>query len=253
MEQKLKGLVLKNIPTGDNKTLVTVLDGKIGKTLITCHGARKLTSRNMPATQPFCLCEFIVSEKNGRFTLKESHLLESFFELRCDLYASALGAYILETGNACAKENENEEALLSLMLNSLYALCKKDLEKPLVKTVYELRLLLELGCEPNVEQCTCCGKALPEAAFYAPSEGGGVCPACKNGGEAQGPFFPLDPACRQALNYILLCAPKKIFHFKLSEKGLSALSKISEESLLYTLERSFESLKFYKELQNIDE
>ncbi|MBQ8235050.1 MAG: recombination protein O N-terminal domain-containing protein, partial [Clostridia bacterium] len=46
VERKLKGLVLKNIPTGDNKTLITVLDGEIGKTLITCHGARKLTSRN---------------------------------------------------------------------------------------------------------------------------------------------------------------------------------------------------------------
>ena len=248
MDRKLTGLVLRNISTGDNRSLSTVLTSEIGKTTISCYGAKKLTSRNMPATQPFCLCQWIVSEKNGRFTLKESCLLESFFDLRRSLEASALGSYVLETGESCAREEEDEQSLLSLMLNCLYALCSEELPKEQVKAVYELRLLLELGCEPNLDSCCFCGKELSDQIFFSPREGGCVCSACRKGGKAQGPFYPLDEGLLQALSYVLGCPPKKIFSFKLSDKGLSALSRLSEECLLYNLDRSFDSLKFYKEI-----
>lgn len=251
MDRKLTGLVLKNVQTGDNKSLVTVLTPDIGKTLVTCYGARKLTSRNMPATQPFCLCEMIVGEKNGRFTLKEACLLESFFDLRRSLEASAIGSYILETGESCAREGENEEALLSLMLNCLYALCLAQIPKEQVKTVYELRLLLELGCAPNLSDCTCCGKELKgsDTLFFSPSEGGCVCGHCKKEHLSSGPVYPVDRGCLKAMDYVLSCPPKRIFSFKLSEKGLFALSRLSEECLIYNLDRSFDSLKFYKEIK----
>lgn len=248
MDRKLTGLVLRNVQTGDNKSLVTVLSPEIGKTLITCYGAKKLTSRTMPATQPFCLCEFIVSEKNGRFTLKEACLLESFFNLRCSLEASAIGSYILETGESCAREEENESTLLSLMLNCLYALCLEDSQKEQIKTVYELRLLTELGCTPYLEGCASCGKELSGQLFFSPAEGGCVCPACKGSASAKGPFYLLDEATKKAMDYVLSCPPKKIFSFRLSDKGMITLARLSEECLLYNLDRSFDSLKFYKEI-----
>ena len=77
MDVKLTGLVLKNVPVGDNKSIVTLLTKERGKTVMTCHGARKLTSRNMAPTRLFALAEYIAGEKNGRLTLKESALLES--------------------------------------------------------------------------------------------------------------------------------------------------------------------------------
>lgn len=250
MDLKLTGLVLRNVPVADNKSIITLLTKERGKTVMTCHGARKLTSRNMAPTRLFALSEYIVSEKNGRLTLKESALLESFFDLSLSLEASALGGYILEAGGFCARENEDESALLSLMLNCLYALCKTDLPKEQIKAVFELRLLSEMGCAPSVRFCTCCGEELSFPAFYSAAEGGGVCPDCKSKGEAQGPFYRLDQGTGQAIDYILSCSDKQIFSFKLSKKGLLTMGRLSEESLLYSLERSFDSLKFYNETKN---
>ena len=119
---KLTGIVLRNTPLNDSTSLLTLLTAERGKKTVTCHGARKLTSRMMPATQPFCFCQFVVSEKNNRLTLREASLVESFFDLRCDPLDCALGSYFLETAAECARENEEEGELLQLLLNCLVKL-----------------------------------------------------------------------------------------------------------------------------------
>ncbi len=251
MEDKLTGLVLKNLPIGDTKNLITVLTAERGKKLIACHGARKLTGRNMPATQPFCLCEFIVSEKNNRLTLKESYLIESFFELRCELLDCCVGSYILETGAECAREEEDERELLSLMLNSLHALCSKDHDRVKIKSAFELRLLAIEGSGPVCDVCVCCGKPLGKEFWFSPAEGGTVCGLCRNSGVARAPLYPLDEGARMAMAYILHCPPKRIFSFKLGRRSTQYLETASREALVYTFDKIFESLKFYEQQKDI--
>ena len=246
MEEKLTGVVLRSTQTGDTKSLLTVLTAERGRKLITCHGSRKLSSRSLPATQPFCYSEFIVSEKNGRLTMKEVNLKESFFDLRCDLLDCALGSYMLELAGECATEEQDESELLALLLNSLYVLCQSGHDRTLVKAAFELRLLQIEGSGPVCDACACCGGELAGEFYFSPSEGGTVCARCKAAGSA-GVCLPLDKGARSAMEYLLTCPPKRLFSFKLGEKSSRFLEKAAREAILYTFERNFESLKFYEQ------
>ena len=246
-EDKFKGVVLRSTQISDNTNLLTVLTDTRGKKLITCHGAKKLTGRSMSAVQPFCFSEMTVNEKNGRLTLKEATLIESFFELHTDLLAASLGMYMLELVSESAREEENETELLQLLLNSLFALCRKLCPVDQIKAAFELRLLKTLGSAPSDFYCAHCGTpVLDGGAAYSVSEGGLLCYKCSDG-NTQG--F-LNAGAREALHYILRCPPKRIFSFTISEKCLHELSTFSQECILYFFEHNFETLKFYNRMKN---
>ena len=229
MRFEINGLVLRETPVGDNASYIDVLTAERGRKLITCHGSRKLSSKNLPATQPFCYSEFIVSKKNGRLTMKEVSLKESFFDLRCDLLDCALGSYMLELANECAAEEQDEKELLSLLLNSLFALCKKEHDRTLVKAAFELRLLQIEGSGPVYDACACCGGELTKEFYFSPAEGGTVCAHCKAAGGA-GLCLPFDEGAQKALSYVLTCPQKRLFSFKLGEKSARLLEKAAREA-----------------------
>lgn len=245
---KLTGIVLRNTPLNDSTSLLTLLTAERGKKTVTCHGARKLTSRMMPATQPFCFCQFVVSEKNNRLTLREASLVESFFDLRCDPLDCALGSYFLETAAECARENEEEGELLQLLLNCLYALCHKLTQRERIKTVYELRLLGIEGSGPAFDNCVLCGRAIGKDCAFDPLEGGIVCPSCQKESEHPALLLPFDGGAREALSYILTCPSKKLFSFTLGQGSFLKLQKAAEKSLQCFFEHSFDSLDFYKNI-----
>ena len=60
--------------------------------------------------------------------------------------------------------------------------------------------------------------------------------------------MPVTPAILEAMRYICLCNPKKLFSFQLGEKSAEQLSALTEAYLTTQLERSFSTLDFYKSL-----
>ena len=55
------------------------------------------------------------------YTVRECNILTEFFNIRKDVKALALGCYILECAYMCACENQPDEELFRLILNTLYA------------------------------------------------------------------------------------------------------------------------------------
>ena len=58
----------------------------------------------------------------------------------------------------------------------------------------------------------------------------------------------MTPAVLEAMRYICLCDPKRIFSFQLGEEKLAQLANLTEAYLLTQLERGFSTLDFYKSL-----
>ena len=83
-----------------------------------------------------------------KLTLNEAEPLELFWGMRSDVDKLALGSYFAEVTEAVAEEARPDQALLSLVLNSLYALDKLKKPLPLVKAAFELKLLCVAGYEP---------------------------------------------------------------------------------------------------------
>lgn len=61
--------------------------------------------------------------------------------------------------------------------------------------------------------------------------------------------MPVTATLLEAMRYICLCDPKRLFSFRLGEEALKSLSALTEAYLCTQLERGFSALEFYKSLQ----
>lgn len=242
---KTDGIVLRETEYKDNDKLLTVLTRELGNITVKALGVKSARSRNKAACQIFAYSEFTLLEYQGRYSVKEAEPKEIFPELRSDLELLSLASYFLQVTQTIAQENDPFPELLSLLLNSLYALSKLSMPQKQVKAVFELRTACISGFQPDLHGCTSCGVLQPE--YFNISQGVLQCTACaaKTG---EGIRMPLSPAVLEAMRYIIKTSTKRLLSFRLSEASLDELCHITESYLTLRLERGFPALDFYKSL-----
>ena len=140
-------------------------------------------------------------------------------------------------------------AVLSHLLNGLYALDKLRKAEPLAKAAFELRLLCLAGYEPLADSCAYCGCPDPERPMLDVVQGVLRCGTC--GVQERALSMPLCPGSLAALRHIVYGDPKHLYSFTLGDDALRRLSAAAEAFVAAQLERGFRSLDFYKSLQPV--
>ena len=157
----------------------------------------------------------------------------------------SLGTYFAQVAEIISQEDLPNPELQSLLLNSLHALAYLDLPEMLVKSVFELRAVCLAGYTPDLYGCHICGSQSPDR--FDLSAGQLECRACRDP-ESSGIRMPVNPTILEAMRYICLCDPKKLFSFRIGQDALEQLSSLTEGYLETQLERGFSALDFYKSL-----
>lgn len=241
----VKGIVLRVTDHNDRDAILTLLSQDRGKLTVKARGLRR---KNSPLTAPCQLLaygEFVLFEYRGSYTVNEAHSLELFHDLRRDLTKLSLGTYFAQVSEVIAQEDLPNPELQSLLLNCLYALSKLQMREDLVKSVFELRIACLAGYTPDLFGCHVCGSQAPDS--FDISAGLLECKKCRGSG-ARGIHFPVTPGLLEAMRYICLCDPKKLFSFKLGDTVLHQLAGLTEAYLVTQLERGFSTLDFYRSL-----
>jgi DNA repair protein RecO (recombination protein O) len=115
----------------------------------------------------------------------------------------------------------------------------------MVKSVFELRSACLAGYTPDLYGCHICGSQTPERFDLA--AGQLECKACRSA-ESNGIRMPVTAGLLEAMRYICLCDPKKLFSFSVGNDTSEQLSALTEGYLSTQLERGFSALDFYKSL-----
>ena len=241
---RLKGLVLRKAPYRDNDELVTALTEGEGKIVFSAKGVKSIKCYNRIGVGDFTYSEFVLNDYNGSFSLSEASALKSF-DFSSDLDSLYLASYVCEAVDHVCMEKNNEDEVLSLALNTLYALSEKLADADTVKAVFELRLLHCLGMLPFIEECEACGE---QADGMYIADGEVVCPKCMMNRQDKRGFFVSGDTVR-LINYLYSCPPKKIL-----QSGINVGSEIvsfAENYLLFSLQCSFKSLKGFHEMRKL--
>ena len=146
-----------------------------------------------------------------------------------------------------AVEGRGDGALLSLILNAMYALDKLGKPPALVKAAFELRLMCLAGYEPLLDACAVCGLPEPRQPRLHLAEGVLHCTPCRSG-VGDGVSLPLTPGALAAMRHVVYGDPKRLFSFRLEGEGMACMAQACESFLFTQLERGFRTLEFYKEL-----
>ena len=243
MHETMRGLVLREVAYREADMMLTVLTENGGKVAAVARGVRRKNSKLSAAVQSLAYSEFSFYENGGRVTVNEAEPIELFFELRSDIVKFALASYFAELLEVTADAEVENPELIRLGLNSFYALAKLSKDPRVLKSAFEMRIARYAGYTPALGVCPVCGKP-PQYAVFSLDTGALYCAVCPKIGKT----VPVDAGVIAALRHVLFGDLKKLFSFRLDEKGLDALAALAEGYLLEHFERSFKTLSFYRSL-----
>lgn len=242
MNHTVKGLVLREVKTGESDRILTLLTGQ-GIISAVARGAMRPKSKLFSATSLFCYSEFTLFEGRSLYRVNEASVLEVFFGLRNSVQAISAATYFAELVQIMHPSGTEAETLLRLTLNSFYLMAQGKRDICYIKAVYEIRLLTESGFLPDLLACRDCGKYEAAQFYFDARQGFLLCPDCC----AKRDIAPnIDNAALAALRHIALVEDSRLFHFTLAPASLLLLAQIAEDYICYSLDYPPKSLAFLK-------
>ncbi len=243
-----QGLVLREVSYKEADKILTVLTPDGGKRTVRARGCRRKGSPIAACAQLLVYSDMTLFEYKDYYSLNEGTSLQQFWGVKADVEKLALGSYFAEVMEAVAEEGRGDPALLSLILNSLYALDKLNKPQAQIKAAYELRLMGLAGYEPLLDGCAVCGRPEPGEPWLSLPEGVLCCAGCR--GEAgEGPFLPLTDGTLAAMRHVAYGSAKRLFSFPAEAAVLECMGRVCEEFLVRQLDRGFRTLEFYRQLK----
>ncbi|GHU81349.1 DNA repair protein RecO [Clostridia bacterium] len=248
MKISTDGLIIKEQNIGEQDRLVTVLTRTNGIINAFVKNGRSIKSNKGSATRLLCYSRLVIYIKRDTYIIDEAQSEEMFIKLRTDIIKMSLAQYFCELAYTLAPKELPAEEYLRLMLNSLYVLAKGTKEPQLIKPVFEMRMLAYYGYMPDLVCCQACKCYESEEMYFLPKSGLLLCGNCKG---ASGEYsIRLSMGVLTALRHSVYAENGKLFSFNLPKEGLDLLEKTAEEYMQFHIERSLQTLEFYKTISS---
>ncbi|MCQ2522229.1 MAG: DNA repair protein RecO [Lachnospiraceae bacterium] len=200
-----KGMVLKQTPIGEFDRRVEILTVDRGRITAFARGARRQGGKLTATTDFFCFGDFKLYPGREAYTLSDANITDFFIELRNDFEATLYGMYFLEVAQFNTRENIPEKELLKTLYLALKKCTSGQMEKSLIKLVYELKVMGLMG-------------------EYKKSE-----------------RIDLLPATKYAEQFILATEPEKLFSFTLVPEAKHQLKLIIDREKARLWQHTFKS------------
>lgn len=231
---------------GESDKFIDILTKEYGILEASVKGVKKLNSQNSAATQLFAYSRFCLQKRGERYYLNSSEVITTFYNIRLDVQKFALAAYFSEVLLYAVQTEQAAEETLRLLLNTLHFLAQGKRSLCLLKSIFELRLLSDIGMMPDLVGCKSCAAYDGEMVLVI-NEGVIFCGKCYK--KERGDGVLLSAAMLYALRFIALSELEKLWSFKLSAASEGALCHITESYLLTHMNRGFKTLDFYHDME----
>lgn len=243
MRISTKGLILTEQSLGETDKIVTVLTESNGIIRCFAKNAKNIKSSTCIGSQSLCYSRLSIYAGRDKYILDSAEPLDVFYELRSDIEKLALAQYFCELLINIVPENSEANPYLRLALNSLYFIAHEKRPRPIIKAVFELRLLSLAGFMPNLVCCDECKAYESDIMYFSCKEGNILCDKCFKG---EYDYIPLHMGALTSMRHSIYADFEKIFSFNVTGKSLEEFSDSAEKYLLYIVGRKFASLDFYK-------
>ena len=242
------GLIIRQQNIGEKNKLVTVFTENFGIIRGFVYGAKDIKSSKCSATDLLTYSKLTLHKSKDSYIISDAKPIKIFSGLSKDIEKMYLSQYFCQlSAYLCPHEQEAKESL-SLILNGLYLLSESKREDLLIKACVEIRLMCLSGYMPDLTMCKKCGEYQQEIMFFLPKTGQLIGKNCFENNNQEDYKIPLNSAVTTAFRHCCYADKEKLFAFKLPEKDLKTLNKVSEEYMKCILEKDFSTLQFYKSI-----
>lgn len=241
---EVTGMVLSSVPYGEYDKRIVLLTKERGKISGFVKGARRQNSAMLAPTTPFAFGTFECFEGKSSYNFYSAQISHYFETLSMDFEAAYLGMYFLEFADYYARENNDERELLKLLFVTMRALERKQIEKKLIRSIFELRAMTINGEYPEVFSCAGCGTE-KDLAGFSHERNGVLCRNCLN--QLHG--WNLKEAAVYTLQYMIAAPLEKLYSFTVTEEVYLEVSAIVERFRMRMIDRHFKTLEILDSLQ----
>lgn len=247
----LKGIVLRETNAGDKGRFIDILTEEMGVAEVYVRGAVKVTGKSTGITQLFSYAEFNVEQKGDMRFFQGGKSIRIFYGLRNDLLKLSLAYYFAELIRFSVSMNMESKEILRLVLNTLHFLEEGSRSPDMLKPLFELRLVSELGYIPDLLMCRSCMDHLPEKIIFSVEDGRFWCRDCYDELELvhNTAIFRMDKSCLSLIRFIMLVDMERLYNFRVNDATLKTVSAFAEEYARYHLDIYARSLGFWRSVR----
>lgn len=238
---KINAIVVKAAQSGENDKLLTLLSPQMGKLTVIAKGVKSLKHQSRNACAPLCYSSFVLKKiKDGFYSLVSAELMESFRTLSEDVVLLSYGAYFAALTDMCVQSGTEANEEVRLLLNTLYVLCRRTGCAPLIKIVFEIKLMELVGIVPEFSPECPCGR---KVVYFSVSEGETRCFEHKTERD-----ISITPLQLRLLMYITESSLKDALFCEYDMGVAASLSTLTEPFLEYHLGNLPKSLSYLHEI-----
>lgn len=205
------------MPIGEYDRRIEILTDTLGRISAFARGARKPSSPFVSVTRVFAFGEFDLYEGRSAYSLNAARISNYFEDLSADVVRNLYGFYFLEFVSFFTREGLDATQTLKLLYQSLRALSVKSLAHPLVRAVFELKMLEINGICPSVEDIKA-SNSLDQSTIYA-------------------------------VDYVKRSTIEKLYTFTLTESVMEEFTSLVARLVKRVVDKPFKSLEMLHELQ----
>ncbi len=182
--EKTEAIVLKSVNYSDTSKIVTFYTRRYGKMSAIAKGARNPKTKFGSLLQPLNYLQIVFyrRENRGLQYVSSSDFVTYFKSLTSDLHTFSIAMSLIEIVNRVMHDEEENEPVFRLLVNSLAMLDVKETLPQNVFAHFGLHLAIDLGFAPNFDKCLVCGKPISlekeREVCYVIEKGGPLCEKC---------------------------------------------------------------------------
>ena len=244
---RTEAIVLRRGDFAEADRLLTLYSRDYGKIRAIAKGARKPQSRKTGHVELFMRTNFFIAKGRDLDIITQAEVVETYEPLRQNLMRTTYAAYAVELLDRFTPEEDKHISLYDLLRDTLGRLCDAD-DLRLAARYYELRLLSQVGYQPQLFQCVVSGAPIQEQDQYISPELGGL--IAPGQGQADRRARPVSAVAVKVLRYLQTRPWDTVRVLKLKDTLHLELEGAMHFYLIYLLERNLKSVDFLLRLRH---
>ena len=184
MQTETEGIVLRQVKTAANRTMLLIFSQKYGKISVgTGLTDRNSKSKSSLAIRPFTYGRYELFKGREIYNLNGAEVRKSFYSFGENLDKYITSSIALELTEKVLTEEVPEPRVFSLLLDFLNQMEKRTKSFDTLLIAYEVKLLNLLGHMPILDNCVICGKKMDSVSVktgirFSVHDGGIICSNC---------------------------------------------------------------------------
>lgn len=238
-------MVLAASPVKEYDKRIELLTRERGRISAFVTGARRVNSKVSACAIPFTFGTYYLYEGRSSYNVQSAHIQKFFSEIADDFDILCYASYFAELARYFTRENVEAPQELLLLYVACSAMTRGQVSLPLVRVIYEMRMMQIQGEALELFHCLDCGKEEGELKVYF-SRGGFLCRECAarsvRPGREKG--YSLSGDAVYALQFILTTSLSRLFSFRVSDTVEKELTDFMKHYFEHYLHHTFQSLAF---------